>query len=278
MPDGRAEALVVAAFALVVVCVIGLVVLYWHRDSPQWEGVLLAGALGSMAYGVGMWAKHFMPAGQAVDERRPLESSPDERAELARDFARGERIVTRRGLILKSFGLALGALGLAALAPLRSLGPRPGSLLRRTGWRPGMGAVDSDGQPVTVDSLQVGGVLTIFPANGVEPEMSQTLLIRLAEGELKARAGREDWAPSGFVAYSKICTHVGCPVGLYNTETHQLLCPCHQSLFDVLDGARPVFGPATRALPQLPLRIDEGGRIVAMSDYTEPVGPGFWSR
>ena len=80
------------------------------------------------------------------------------------------------------------------------------------------------------------------------------------------------------IAYSKICTHVGCPVGLYQADTHELLCPCHQSTFDVLDGARPRFGPATRSLPQLPLAVDGDGFLTAQSDFTEPVGPGFWNR
>ena len=80
------------------------------------------------------------------------------------------------------------------------------------------------------------------------------------------------------MAYSKLCTHVGCPVGLYQADTHELLCPCHQSTFDVLDGARPSFGPATRSLPQLPLSIDRDGFLVAQADFDEPVGPGFWNR
>src|SRR5690606_26047816 len=103
-------------------------------------------------------------------------------------------------------------------------------------------------------------------------------LIRVDPDELRLPPERAEWAPEGLVAYSKICTHVGCPVGLYRETTHELLCPCHQSTFDVLRGARPVFGPATRSLPQLPITIDDEGYVVAISDYTEPVGPSFWNR
>ena len=80
------------------------------------------------------------------------------------------------------------------------------------------------------------------------------------------------------VAYSKVCPHAGCPVGLYEPDTHRLYCPCHQSVFDVLDAAEPKSGPATRPLPQLPLAVDADGYLVARSDYTEPIGPGFWNR
>ncbi len=86
------------------------------------------------------------------------------------------------------------------------------------------------------------------------------------------------WTIDGLVAYSKVCTHAGCPVGLYQSESSLLLCPCHQSTFDVLNGAEPTFGPATRALPQLPIAVDEEGFVIATADYSEPVGPGFWNR
>jgi ubiquinol-cytochrome c reductase iron-sulfur subunit len=92
------------------------------------------------------------------------------------------------------------------------------------------------------------------------------------------REGRETWGPEGYVAFSKVCTHAGCPVGLYQQQFKKLLCPCHQSTFDVADGASVSFGPATRPLPQLPLEVDDDGFLRAQSDYQEPVGPGFWDR
>ena len=128
------------------------------------------------------------------------------------------------------------------------------------------------------DTLSVGGTITVFPEGAEQAGDAQVVLIRVAPGRNRPRRGRETWAPEGNVAYSKICTHVGCPVGLYQEDTHELVCPCHQSTFDVLDGARPRFGPATRPLPQLPLAVDGEGYLVAQSDFTEPVGPGFWNR
>jgi ubiquinol-cytochrome c reductase iron-sulfur subunit len=160
-----------------------------------------------------------------------------------------------------------------------TLGPSPLPDLRRTGWRPGRRLVDEHGAPVPVDRLTVDSVLTVFPegATAREREDSQVILLRVAPGVLVPAPDRAGWSPQGHVAFSKICTHAGCPVGLYQAETHQLVCPCHQTLFDVTSGAEPVFGPAARPLPQLPIAVEDGV-LIATDDFTEPVGPGFWSR
>src|SRR5690606_23092405 len=133
-------------------------------------------------------------------------------------------------------------------------------------------------RPVKVSDLEVGNVLTVFPEGKGEPEDSAVVIIRVDEDLLELPEDRRDWAPQGCVAYSKICTHVGCPVGLYQEDTHRLVCPCHQSMFDVLRGAKPVFGPAAIPLPQLPLDVEEDGTLVARSDFEEPIGPSFWNR
>jgi ubiquinol-cytochrome c reductase iron-sulfur subunit len=119
-------------------------------------------------------------------------------------------------------------------------------------------------------------VVTVFPEAHEDAADSQTLLIRLPAGV--SAPGPRDWSVSGVVAFSKICTHAGCPVGLYQAETQELFCPCHQSTFSVPEGAKPTFGPATRPLPQLPIGVNDDGYVIALSDYTEPVGPGFWNR
>jgi ubiquinol-cytochrome c reductase iron-sulfur subunit len=110
---------------------------------------------------------------------------------------------------------------------------------------------------------------------------SPTLLIHLdpdAAARVKKRKGFEDANVGDIYAYSKICTHAGCPASLYESQTKVLLCPCHQSQFDIIDSCRPVFGPAARSLPQLPIAVDEDGYLVAKSDYREPIGPSFWER
>ncbi len=113
-----------------------------------------------------------------------------------------------------------------------------------------------------------------------EKAKAVVLLVRLDPRDIvseQAPAG-ESWSYDGIVAFSKICTHVGCPVALYEQQTHHLLCPCHQSTFDVADSAKVVFGPAKRPLPQLPITVDDEGYLVAQSDFHEPIGPSFWER
>jgi ubiquinol-cytochrome c reductase iron-sulfur subunit len=133
-----------------------------------------------------------------------------------------------------------------------------------------------DGNPVSLTSLQPGGMLTVFPEDQVGAERAQTVLIRVKEQLLQLPQERAGWAPRGYVAYSRVCTHAGCPVGEFQTEQSILLCPCHQSTFDVLRGAVPTSGPAARPLPQLPLYADADGTLRAGGGFTAPPGPGFW--
>src|SRR5204863_4960074 len=132
--------------------------------------------------------------------------------------------------------------------------------------------------PVKASDVPPSGVLTVFPEDRTLRADAQAILVKVQEELLRLPAGREGWAPEGNVCYSKICTHAGCPVGLYLASFHQLQCPCHQSAFDVLTGGQVVFGPAPRPLPQLQLFVDGAGFLRAAGDFSEPVGPGFWSR
>ena len=278
-PPTRTVDVVVGALLLAAIAaVVGLAVVYATGGQGQVEGGLLGVALAALAVALGMWARPFLPQGPVEEDRPVLGSSAEERAAVAAEFDRGERTVLNRRVLLTLVVGAFGAVGAVALFPLRSLGPDVLPDLRRTAWRAGSRVVDESGQPVATDDVPVNGVITVFP-EGVTDEQrpdTQTLLLRVGPGVLRAQPGREDWTPEGFVAFSKVCTHAGCPVGLYQEETHQLVCPCHQSVFDVTDAATPVFGPATRPLPQLPLRI-EGGFLVAADGYQEPIGPAFWS-
>jgi ubiquinol-cytochrome c reductase iron-sulfur subunit len=266
------------AFGASALASLGLAIVYWQGGQNQVEGVLLAVALGGIGYGFVVVSRRLLPQGPYVEEREVLPSTEVQVSAFETDLERGEGWLARRGFLVKMLGVAAGALGLAALFPIRSLGPDPGRSLFRTKWRRGSLVVDEQGEPVEVATLEVGGVLTVFPDGFLEREDSQTILIRADDREIVTRKGREDWAPEGYVAYSKVCTHAGCPVGLYQQDVKRLLCPCHQSTFDVLDGARPVFGPATRSLPQLPLMVDDDGFLRSQRDYDEPIGPGFWDR
>jgi ubiquinol-cytochrome c reductase iron-sulfur subunit len=175
--------------------------------------------------------------------------------------------------------------GVMLIAPLGGLikNPNKGDPLGSTSWDEGVRLLRDDGTPVRPGDQEPGSLETVFPAvpGGNRESDAATMLIRLRPEQLRSaepRSGQEDFGYGDYVAYSKICTHAGCPVSLYEQETSRILCPCHQSQFDVTQGAKPVFGPATRSLPQLPITVDDEGFFVARSDYREAVGPTYWNR
>lgn len=271
----RAERAITLALGVSILASVGLLVVYaFVGANPQIEGVLLALALGGVGLGIVVWAIGLMDAPVEEEPRYPFGS---ESAVQATERTLDVESLSRRKFLVRLLGGAGAMLAAALVLPVFSLGPQPGRALFETAWRKGSRVVGSDGQPIRAADLAEDAVQTVFPAGSVGRADSQTLLIKVRAGDLQLAADRQAWAPQGVVGYSKICTHAGCPVGLYRAEDHSLLCPCHQSTFDVLHGAVPTFGPAARPLPQLPLDVDADGYLVARSDYTEPVGPSFWN-
>ncbi|MDP3207778.1 MAG: ubiquinol-cytochrome c reductase iron-sulfur subunit, partial [Rhodoglobus sp.] len=196
---------------------------------------------------------------------------------------------TRRRLVRNSLIGALIATPIPAIALFRDLAPAedPVALLKHTMWEAGTRLTrDPSGTPIKASEVTIGSAFHVIPEGLAELESHRleekakaaVLLMRLPVDELNEREDRASWSYDGIVAYSKICTHVGCPVALYEQQTHHLLCPCHQSQFDVANHCEVIFGPAARPLPQLPITVDEEGYLVAQSDFTEPVGPSFWER
>ncbi|MDP8960737.1 MAG: Rieske 2Fe-2S domain-containing protein [Actinomycetota bacterium] len=277
-----ATALAATCFIVGIVGAVAFAVVYRYSETLTHEGVFtqaLGGSLMVAFLGIGaglvVWAHSFMP-GEASEER-PFYRKPGERREAAAAFREQTEAIGRRSLLGRLLVAALGVTGLAALVPLRSLGPSPLPDRRHSGWRPGDRLVSDEGKPVAVDELEFNSVLTVFPESLLRQPDSQTVLLRVPPELLQPQEGREDWSPEGYIAFSKVCTHAGCPVGLYQVESQRLFCPCHQSAFDVLQAAKPLFGPATRPLPQLPLAIDAEGFLIAQDEFHEPVGPGFWT-
>ena len=273
--ERTAERRAATGFGVCTLAAIGLAIVYWRGGQPQIEGLLLGIAMGGMAYGFAAWGQHLLPQGPFEEKRETLPTTPEER-EAFEEALDEDMALPRRRLLLRALTAAAAAIGLALIFPIRSLGPGPGTALEHTSWRRGRRLVTDDGTPIRPGDVPAGGLVTVFPEGHAGSADSQTVLMRVEPRLIKPLPGREDWAPQGLIAYSKVCTHAGCPVGLYLAQTHQLLCPCHQSAFDVLDGARPVFGPAAARLPQLPLMIDGDGFLRAQGDFPEPVGPGFW--
>jgi len=256
---------------------VGFVVAFVTNASTAWLGGSLAVALLGLGMALAYWGRDL--AGDEVISGPypvPHDDAPGAAA-LGGDLEQSAGVITRRRFLSKFlvFGAVVFALSQAVI--LGALGPWPGRSLFVTDWRPGRRLVTIDGEPVTRDVLAGGGTLVAFPEGHTDAASSQIALFHFFGGELKPQPGRETWSPEGFVAYSRICTHVGCAVAQYMDEVQMLACPCHQSTFDLLDGARPVSGPAGRPLPQLPLAIDSEGYLVAQGDFTEPVGPGFWN-
>jgi quinol---cytochrome c reductase iron-sulfur subunit len=257
-------------------------------------GTALAVALLALGAGSIIWVRQLTPNIEIAEQRHDLASEPEDRKAFKRDFAEGAAIsqITRRPLVRRTMLLATAPLALAPLVLLRDLGPLPQTDLRHTVWRKGLRAVTLGGlRPLSpADISTPGSLITVIPEGYQDDDdalaKAGVILIKFAPGELHVPTNYDggtlvstmNWTINNIVAYSKICTHVGCPVALYEQTTHHILCPCHQSTFDAANGANVIFGPAARALPQLPLMVDSEGYLAAASDFTQPVGPSFWER
>jgi ubiquinol-cytochrome c reductase iron-sulfur subunit len=257
-------------------------------------GTSLSVALLALGTGSMIWVRHLTPNIEIEEERHDLRSDPEQRRAFQKEFAEGAAIsqVTRRPLVRRTLLLATAPLALAPLVLLRDLGPLPQTDLRHTVWKKGLRAVTLGGlRPLTpADIPTPGSMITVIPEGYQDDDdalaKAGVILIKFAPGQLHVPTNYDggtlvstmNWTIDNIVAYSKICTHVGCPVALYEQTTHHILCPCHQSTFDAANGANVIFGPAARALPQLPLMLTSEGYIAAASDFTQPVGPSFWER
>jgi len=286
----RAEKIIAGIFVLAIV----FIALFGAGYVQNWRPWILGGTLGIglflLGFGLTAWGKYLMPQGPFVEERHSLASTPEERDAMSAALVeRSAVVVKRRKMLGGLFALGAGIFGIVAVFPLlRSLGPLPGDSLDVTDWRKGTVLVDSNGRPVRRDTLVVGGIMTVYPQSQVNAltgfitdqgqAVDQTVLIRVSDQPFTTVPGRENWTPDGYVAYSKVCTHLGCPVGLYEQELELLVCPCHQSMFNVRNGAVPQFGPAPRPLPQMYLGYNDQGYLIAMAPYDQPVGPGFYER
>lgn len=249
-------------------------------------------ALGLLGIGIGAiyWSKNLMRGDEMSESRHPTRGTEATRERAVEIFKEGneESGFGRRSLIRNSLIGALVATPLPAIVLFRDLAPAadPVPLLKETMWREGTRLTrDPSGVPIKASDVTLGSVFHVIPEglNDKEDRLEEkakaaVLLMRLKPEDLKEQPDRKTWSYNGIVAYSKICTHAGCPVALYEQQTHHLLCPCHSSTFDVTNHCEVIFGPAKRPLPQLPIAVDSEGYLVAQSDFHEPVGPSFWER
>jgi ubiquinol-cytochrome c reductase iron-sulfur subunit len=264
------------ALALALASGVGFVFAYWTGGNNMVLGGTLALFLGSLGVALVLYAHWLMARKEAIEPREELPSDPAECQEFAENFLASEQDIHRRSL-LKWIGLAtVGMTSAIVVSLIKSLGRPPGPSLFTTIWKRGQSLRTMDGTPVTVNALEPGSMMIVFPEGSIGDEKAQTVLIRVNQKLLRLPQERANWAPMGYVAYSRVCTHAGCDVGLFETTTDLLMCPCHQSTFDVLRAAQPTGGPAARPLPQLPLYADADGTLRAGGGFSEPPGPGFW--
>lgn len=269
-------ALALSAILLALAGGVAFLVAYWISANNLLLGGTLAVALGGFGAALVLWARWLTIRREAVEPRKPLCPPPEDREAAAGAFLQGAEDIQRRNLLR---WVGLGAAGLATatvLSLLRSLGFPSYAALNTRVWKRGQRLMTEDGKPVAANALQPGVTLIVFPEDSIGAERAQTILLRVDQQLLQLPKDRQDWAPMGNLAYSRVCTHAGCTVGMYEKTTHLLMCPCHQSTFDVLRAARPNGGPAARALPQLPLYADNEGNLRAGGGFSEPPGPGFW--
>jgi ubiquinol-cytochrome c reductase iron-sulfur subunit len=307
----RAERLVAALFILAFVAGCGFIAAYVGIEigpnisggandiiavlrSNLALGTSLSVALLALGAGSMIWVRHLTPNIEIEEQRHDLRSAPEDRRQFQKMFAEGAAMsqVTKRPLLRRTLLIATAPLALAPLFLLRDLGPLPGTTLRHTVWRKNLRVVTLGGlRPLRPSDMPTPGeLITVIPEgyqdNADALAAAGVILIKFAPDQLhfpdrydgNTLIATMNWTVDNIVAYSKICTHVGCPVALYEQPTHHILGPCHQSTFDASNGAWVVFGPAPRPLPQLPLTIDDEGYLVALSDFTQPVGPSFWER
>lgn len=305
----RAYRQVVGMLALVPLLSIAFLVIYFavpvdatidigllHASASSVGLGLTAGlAVALIGFACVHWAKQLMSDEEISEERHSAASSPAVRAAAVEKFEEGvkDSAIGRRPVIGGALVGALGFVALPAVVLLGDLGPWPTKSVRaqtieKTLWAPGVRLVmDVTYQPIKAADLEVGNLVNAEPENLTELHgadymreraKSPIIIVRMDPNSIKIPESRKDWQVGGILAYSKICTHVGCPISLWERQTHHLLCPCHQSTFDLGDSGVVVFGPAARALPQLPITTDAEGYLIARSDFTVPVGPSFFER
>ena len=282
----------IAFIASYVIFPVDQIVYIWPFGRVSSLNFALGWSLGLALFFIGAgavhWARTLMSDVEIADERHPIQASTEVKARVMADFAAGadESGFGRRKLLRNTMFGALTLVPLSGLMLLRDMGPLPERKLRSTLWANGKELINMNThEPLRPEDVAVGSLTFAMPEGltehdhdfQVEIAKAALMIVRIQPEDIKDKRELE-WSHEGIVAFSKICTHVGCPISLYEQQTHHVLCPCHQSTFDLADGARVIFGPAGHALPQLRIGVNEKGNLEALGDFDEPVGPAFWER
>jgi ubiquinol-cytochrome c reductase iron-sulfur subunit len=276
----RAARHAAVAFAVATLAALALVAVYITGGQTQIEGLLLAIAFGGIGTGIGIWVKRIVGPQEIVEERYPMRSDDGPPRRLRGGLRRGDGRGGAGGTPALPAAAADRRRGVAraraaAAAALARSGPAQRAVLHLLGAGQAPASRPRGGRcaPATSSPDQV---VTVFPEGAVGSADSQAVLVGLRDGAFD-RGSFAAETVDGMVVYSKICTHAGCPVGLYRARAGELLCPCHQSTFDVNRGAVVCPAPPGAHCPSCPIGTDDEGYLVALGDFTEPVGPSFWN-
>lgn len=280
-----AERLVAGLLLAVPACALTFVVLFVLHPDTQLLGIALGATLALLALALVLAGRRLVPQETKMEDRPEFAEDEDEAREVVAQISAGAEGITRRRLLAGAAGVAGAGLTAAVVVPVVALGPGLEEQLRRTPWRAGRALVDEQGAAILASDIVERSFLTAFPQGADKEDLgSPVVVVRVDPAALRLAPERAAWAPQGILAYSKICTHAACAISLLrdplspSTESRgpALVCPCHYSTFDVLDGGSVEFGPAGRPLPQLPLQIDAQGALRAAGPMSGPVGPAWW--
>jgi quinol---cytochrome c reductase iron-sulfur subunit len=284
--DPRAEIAVAVLLVLAGLAAGAFGVLIAVHPQTQLLGATLGGALAFLAAALVLAAKRVVVHELAVEDRHIEQTArPEDDEALVHDLRRGGEGITRRRALGAAAGVAGAGLAGALVLPVTALGPGLGAAPNQTPWRRGRQLVNTDGEPLRADAIEIGSFHSALPEGADKRELgSPVVVVRVDPRTLRLPRARRSWAPLGILAFSQICTHAGCAVTLFRYPVDEelskgpaLVCPCHYSTFDVRQAAKPVFGPAARALPQLPLALAQDGTLLAAGPLSGSVGPAWWS-
>jgi ubiquinol-cytochrome c reductase iron-sulfur subunit len=303
----RAERQVAIMFALSALLIVLFCVAFVAIDKDAYVNLPVLGEVNALHVALGStfglsvfligagaihWAKKLMPDVEVVEERHEFGSSEEDIEAFGETLAAGvdDSAINKRPLLRRTLLGALALFPVPLVVLLRDLGPDTIDLKKHTMWEPGLRLLrDITYEPIKAEEVQIGALINAVPEGLLEREHEDEnlnarakaviVVVRMSPDEIVSQQGgtaAEPWDYDGVLAYSKVCTHVGCPISLYEQRTKHLLCPCHQSIFDLADAGKVIFGPAARPMPQLAITVDDEGYLIARGDFAQPVGPSFW--
>lgn len=173
---------------------------------------------------------------------------------------------SRRNMLRWLIGISSGAFALAFGVPAIALKALQGAVQEIAAGDQLVYAAPTGsaaaGDPIRAGDIAQGQAVQAFPQGKTNNQRNLIEIVRIGPGQ----------GLDGVVAYSAICTHLGCAVFAKLNDAGHIACPCHASQFDPTNKAAVVGGPAPRPLPGLPIQLQPDGTIVASGPVDGPIG------